>query len=50
MYYYTKIASVLLQLLSNFEDFNNAVCHVVKITTAESSPDVGFLTQQMFLL
>ena len=37
-----KIASALLQLLSNFEDFNNAVCHVMKITTAESSPGVGF--------
>ena len=33
----------LWQLHCDFRDFNNGVCHVLKITTADSSPDMGLL-------
>ena len=36
------------QPLSDFEDFSNGVCHVMKIAIAESNPDMGLLTQQTF--
>ena len=36
----------LRQLHSDFGDFNNGVCRVVKIIVAQSNPDVGLLTQQ----
>ena len=29
-------------------DFKNGISHVMKITIAESNPDVGLLTQQTF--
>ena len=38
----------LWQLHSDFGDFSNEVCHVTKITTAESNPYMGLLTQQTF--
>ena len=31
------------QLRSDFGGFHNGVCHVMKITTAESDPDLGLL-------
>ena len=34
------------QLHSDFGDFNNGVCHVLKITVVESNPDMGLLTKQ----
>ena len=36
------------QLQSDFGDFSNEVCHVRKITIAESDPATGLLTQQTF--
>ena len=35
-------------LHSDFRDLNNEVCHVMKMTVAESNPDMGLLTQQTF--
>ena len=40
---------LLLWLLhSDFGDFMNGVCHVIKVTIAESNPDMGLLAQQTF--
>lgn len=33
---------------SNFGDFSNGACHVMKTTIAESSPDMEPFTQQTF--
>ena len=33
----------------DFLDFNNRVCHVMKITIAENNPDVGLFTQEFAL-
>ena len=38
----------LWHLHSDFGDFSDGVGHVVKITEAESNPDMGLLTQQTF--
>ena len=38
----------LRQLHSDFGDFSEGVRHAMKITTADSNPDVGLSTQQMF--
>ena len=38
----------LRQLHSVFGDLNNGVCHVMKITFAESHPVMGLLAQQTF--
>ena len=32
----------------DFRDFGDGVCHVTKITVAESNPDIEPLTQQTF--
>ena len=36
------------QLHSDFGDFSNGVCHVMKITIIDSNHDKGLLTQQIF--
>ena len=37
--------ALLRQIDSDFGHFNDRVCHVMKITTAESDPDIRLLTQ-----
>ena len=39
---------LLWRLKSNFGDFSNVVCSIIKITIAESNPDTELLTHQMF--
>ena len=34
------------QLRSDFGGFHNGVCHVMKITMAQSNRDIGLITQQ----
>ena len=50
MLMYTQVYCYLPipQLYSNFRDFHNSVCHVIKMTTIETNPDTGFLAQQTF--
>ena len=36
------------QLYSDFRDFNNGVCQVMKITIAESNPGMGLLNTKTF--
>lgn len=45
---YTQVLcySLFWTLLSDFVDFSNRVCHVMKITVAGSNPNMEFLTQQ----
>ena len=38
----------LLKLLSDLGDSNYGVCHIMKITIAESNTDQGLLLQQPF--
>lgn len=38
----------LLQLHFNFRDFNDGICHVMKISTPKSNPDTGLFTQRAF--
>ena len=47
-YMYTS-AVLLRQLHSNFEDFNNEVCCVMRITRAESDPRHGTLNKHSAL-
>ena len=35
------------QLHFDFGDFNNEVCHVIKVTVAESNPDTGLFNTQV---
>ena len=37
--------ALLRQIDSDFGHFNDRVCHVMKMTTAESDPDIRLLTQ-----
>ena len=52
LYYYVcaVLSTILAVTLPTFGDFSGEVCHAMKVTVAESNPDTGILTQQMFCI